>query len=242
MKLFVTDYDDTLYINDDEIKETINDIIELQKRDTVFMIATGRSLPSIKKEILKHNIPFDYLSCADGSLIYDNNYKLIKGFHMNNVITKEIPNLVKYSNYDHMQYSYDEGYEDNLDLTKNLSSINIVIFEENFTKDFKKKWDNLKKKYPEYNFLEYKHLYSVTKTFLYYLCIKTKGVSKSKSIEFMADYLNIKKKDIFVIGDSDNDYEMINDFNGVTVINGSDKIKSVSKKIYNKISDYIKEI
>ena len=76
----------------------------------------------------------------------------------------------------------------------------------------------------------------------YYLCIKSKGVSKSKSIEFLKDYLNIKKEDIFVIGDSDNDYEMIRDYNGVCVNNADDKIKEISSCVYEKISDYLKEL
>ena len=242
MKLFVTDYDNTLYINDEEIKDTINDLIELKKRDTMIVISTGRSLPSIKKEILRNNIPFDYLSCADGSLIYDNNYNLLKEHHMDKTIIKEIPNLIKNIILEDIQYSYDTGYENTLDLTRNISSVNLVVFENCFTKELKRKWKDLQIKYPSYNYLSYKHFYSVTKSYIYYLCIKNKDVSKSKGIEFLANYLNIKKDDIFVIGDSDNDYEMIRDFNGVTVTNGTDKIKSVSKKVYNKISDYIKEI
>ena len=62
------------------------------------------------------------------------------------------------------------------------------------------------------------------------------------SIKYLAKLLKIKKKDIYVIGDSDNDYEMIYDFHGSCVINSSDKIKEISKDIYNKISDYIQII
>ena len=72
--------------------------------------------------------------------------------------------------------------------------------------------------------------------------IKNKDVSKSKGIEFLANYLNINKEDIYVIGDSDNDYEMIKDYNGVCVINSTDNIKNVSSKVYEKISDYLKEL
>lgn len=242
MKLFVTDYDNTLYVNDDEIKVAIKELEKIRKKDYKVVISTGRSIPSIKKEVIKHNIPFDYLSCADGSLIYDNNFNLIKEHHMDKEIIKEIPALIKNITYEEIQYSYDTGYENYLDLSKNISSINIVIFENCYNKEMQKRWKDLQERFPTYNYLNYKHFYSVTKSYIYYLCIKHKDVSKSKGIEFLANYLNIDKKNIFVIGDSDNDYEMIRDFNGVCVEGSTDNIKSVSKKVYEKISDYLKEL
>lgn len=241
MKLFVTDYDNTLYVNDTELEEAKKEIDRIRKKNIKVAISTGRSVRSIKNEIIKHNIPFDYLSCADGSLIYDSNYKLLQEHHMDKDIIKEIPDLVKDVTYEEIQYSYDTGYENYLDLTKNISSINLVVFEQCYTKELKKKWENLKKRFPSYNYLEYKHAYSLTNTYIYYLCIKNKDVSKSKGIEFLANYLNIDKDDIYVIGDSDNDYEMIKDYNGVCVINATDNIKSVSKCVYKKISDFLKE-
>ena len=242
MKLFVTDYDNTLYVNDEELVETIEELKRIREKDIKVVISTGRSIPSIKKEVIKHSIPFDYLSCADGSLIYDNNYNLIKEHHMDKDIIKEIPNLVKNITYEEIQYSYDTGYENYLDLTKNISSINLVVFENCFTKELDDKWENLQKRFPNYNYLKYKHFYSVTKSYLYYLCIKNKDVSKSKGIEYLANYLNIDKDDIYVIGDSDNDYEMIRDYNGVCVEGSTDTIKSISKCVYKKISDYLKEL
>lgn len=242
MKLFVTDYDNTLYVNDEEIKEAIKELERIRKKDFKVVISTGRSIPSIKKEVIKHNIPFDYLSCADGSLIYDNNYNLLKEHHMDKEIIKEIPNLVKNITYEEIQYSYDTGYENYLDLSKNISSVNIVIFENCYNNEMRKRWIDLQKRFPTYNYLNYKHFYSVTKSYLYYLCIKNKDVSKSKGIEFLANHLNINKEDIYVIGDSDNDYEMIRDFNGVCVTNSTDQIKQVSKCVYKKISDFLKEL
>ena len=242
MKLFVTDYDNTLYVNDEELVETIKELKRIREKDIKVVISTGRSIPSIKKEVIKHSIPFDYLSCADGSLIYDNNYNLIKEHHMDKDIIKEVPNLVKNITYEEIQYSYDTGYENYLDLSKNISSVNLVIFENCFTKELEDRWKDLQKRFPNYNYLEYKHFYSVTKSYLYYLCIKNKDVSKSKGIEYLANYLNIDKDDIYVIGDSDNDYEMIRDYNGVCVEGSTDTIKSISKCVYKKISDYLKEL
>ena len=35
---------------------------------------------------------------------------------------------------------------------------------------------------------------------------------------------------------------MIRDYNGVCVINATDSIKEISKHVYEKISDYLKEL
>ena len=239
MKLFVTDYDNTLYTTDDEMIETIKEINRIRNKGVIFVIATGRGITSIQKEIIKHNIPFDYISCADGSVIYDNNYNIVKEFLMDNDILDELSNLLKNTIYEDIQYSYNDGYHDTLDLTKPLNSINLAILENCFTKETQDKWYNLKNKYPNYNYLTYKHVYPKNNSYIYYLCIKNKDISKSKSIEYLANYLNINDNDIYVIGDSDNDYEMIKDYNGSCVSNATDNIKNVSKCVYEKISDYL---
>ena len=53
---------------------------------------------------------------------------------------------------------------------------------------------------------------------------------------------NIKKEDIYVIGDSSNDIEMIKDFNGVGMDNSSLEVLKIVKKTYPEVSDYLNEI
>ena len=77
MKLFVTDYDGTLYTDEVSIKENITMLKKLQKNNIKVVISTGRSYPSIKELVDLHKIPYDYLSCADGSIIYDDRIKEI---------------------------------------------------------------------------------------------------------------------------------------------------------------------
>ena len=78
MKLFVTDYDNTLYFDEESMKLNIEKLNALKEKDYIILISTGRSIPSIKEKIKKYDIPFDYVNCADGSLLYDKNFHLIK--------------------------------------------------------------------------------------------------------------------------------------------------------------------
>ena len=58
----------------------------------------------------------------------------------------------------------------------------------------------------------------------------------------MQNKYNILNQDIYVIGDSDNDIEMIFDFNGVSIYGNNEMIKKVSKKQYNYVYEYIEDI
>ena len=93
MKLFVTDYDNTLYIDSESIEKNVKKLQELQENNFYIVISTGRSLPSIKEKIKEHNIPFDFLTCADGSIIYDKNYNLLKFYEIKKEIINEVINF-----------------------------------------------------------------------------------------------------------------------------------------------------
>ena len=73
--LIVSDYDGTL-IDDNKLTtldETIAIIKELRRINVAFMISTGRTYDSIKQEVDKYHIPFDFISCANWNLLFDNN-------------------------------------------------------------------------------------------------------------------------------------------------------------------------
>ena len=77
MILLATDYDGTLYTNTVDLHLNIKAIKEFRERDNLFVIATGRSFNSIKKQVNMFDIPYDYLICNDGSVIFDNLDNLI---------------------------------------------------------------------------------------------------------------------------------------------------------------------
>ena len=235
MKLFVTDYDDTLYQNDISIEKNIKKIKELQERNFVIMISTGRSYPSIKEQVNKYIIPYDYLSCADGSIIYDNKGNVIYQSNLDPVVIERIKKYYQDLPYDEIQFSYPEGYFNYLK-ESNLLGINVCISTRLCTKKMVDEFMNIKEEYPDYNYLYYAHPnYS-------YLCIKPSDVSKSFAIKVLIDKLKIKKENVFVIGDSGNDIEMIRDYHGVGMTNSCQEILNITKKQYNELSDYVNDI
>ena len=237
MKLFVTDYDDTLYISDISIKENIKKLKELRNTDFKVIIATGRSYPSIKTQVNLYQIPYDYLACADGSVIYDNQGNIVYYECLDTKIINEFKKFYDKLNYEEIQFSYPEGYLNILQKNNNkLLGINVCIstklYNDNIVKDFLK----LKKKYPNYNYLCYMH------TNFSYLCIKPINIDKAFAISILQKRLNINDSDIYVIGDSSNDTQMIKKYHGVGMNNSANEILDIVDKTYQEVSDYIIDI
>ena len=75
-----------------------------------------------------------------------------------------------------------------------------------------------------------------------YLCVKPKGISKASAINYIRKKHKIKKEDVYTIGDSSNDYEMIKNYHGSCISNSFPEIIKISKKSYKSIDDYISDI
>ena len=236
MKLFFTDYDGTLYVDDISIKENIKMLKKLQDNNIKVIISTGRSYPSIKNQVDIYNIPYDYLSCADGSIIYDNNGNIINLSYMNKEIIKPFQEFYQDLNYEEIQFSYPEGYSNILKENNNLLGINICIATTNYKDDIVNNFISMSKDYPNYNFLNYKH------PNFSYLCVKPKGITKSSAINYLIKRHNLKNTDVYVIGDSYNDYEMIRDYHGSCMNTSCQEVLDISKKNYQSVKDYIIDI
>ena len=237
MKLFVTDYDGTLFIDENDIKKTNKMLNTLKENGFKIMIATGRSYPSIKNQVLIHHIPYDYLSCADGSIIYNDKDEIIKLFYMNQEIVKPFQDFYSKLNYEEIQYAYPECYSNIFKENNNqLLGINICISTINYNEKIVNEFNLMSKDYPKYTFLNYVHPnYS-------YLCVKPKGITKSSTIKYIMKKDHISTKNIYVIGDSDNDYEMIKDYKGACMDTSCMEVLNISKNKYKSVRDYITDI
>ena len=235
MKLLVTDYDGTLFTNEDDLKVNINYLKKWQNKGNKIVISTGRSYPSIKNQVDINHIPYDFLSCADGSIIYDKNGLILKMYEMDTRIIEPFKDFYQNLNFEEIQFSYPRGYSNILLSEKELLGINVCIKTENYSKKIVNSFKNLSKKYPEYHFLNYMNPnYS-------YLCIKPNNIDKAMAIEFLGEYLNIKDENIYVIGDSYNDLEMIKKYHGVCMNTSYQDVINISKKVYVSVKDYIED-
>ena len=236
MKLFVTDYDGTLFTDEVSIKENIEMLKKLQENNTKIIIATGRSYPSIMNQLSKYPIPYDYIIAADGSVIYDTLGNVLKLYEMNEEIIEPFKKYYQEINYEEIQFVYKEGYSNILTSIKGLLGINVCIMTKNYSEELNNKLLKMKEIYKDYSFFSYIHPdYS-------YLCVKPKGITKATLITYLMDKYHVTKDNVYVIGDSYNDYNMIKEYNGVAMTTSYPEILEIVNKTYPSVSDYIKDI
>lgn len=71
MYVLASDYDGTLKTRIHDLHINIKSLKKFRSLGNKFIIATGRSFESIKKEIDEFEILFDYLSCNDGAVSFN---------------------------------------------------------------------------------------------------------------------------------------------------------------------------
>lgn len=225
MYLIVSDYDQTFNMDDITIKFNIKKINEFRKNGNLFMLSTGRDYQSIKGEIQKYNISYDYLSCSDGTSLYDINDNIF-------LAKLDFEDLRK---TEYLKLKYKEI---------------ISFFDINSDES----------KLPEERIIEIKSIYYkkiMSEILLYFdkylinsdyecrynsIIVKPKGVSKSTTVEYLEKKLNLSKKDIFTIGDHDNDLEIIRNYNGFSMLWGTKKAKEYSLKNYIIMANLLNDI
>lgn len=231
-KVLVVDYDRTLFINNDDMLNNINSINKFRENGNIFIIATGRTYNSLKKEIDKYNIEYDYLILNHGSLVIKKDkstlfhYKIDRNilFDITNYLSKYKPKSVMYS-----YYTEDTNNINNPDISK------ITIGFQKDIETFKKVMMDVVKKYNNKLNIYFTQNFEIE--------IISKETNKSKAIDLLMKKVNFKKENIYTIGDSYTDIEMINDYNGSCMEKSIDILKNNKNiKKYSSVSVLIKDI
>lgn len=230
-KIIVSDFDDTIYVNQKIEKETVKLIHKFREEGNLLIIATGSSYPSLISKIGNSGLEYDYLICdhgcnimKDDKLVY---YKLID----NNIVSELIESYKLDKADKNFVVSKDQG---NVGLdNKEISKIHI---------SFKNKGDDFKAK-EELN-KKYNGCISVYCLVNYYNSIEVINgkCSKLNAIDKIIKLENLKNTKIYTIGDGYSDIEMVEKYNGFCVKNAVSELKKVSSKIYNNFQEFVIEI
>lgn len=193
MKLIVSDFDLTFFDSNYEKNiELINSFVE---KGNIFVIATGRTVELLKKEIENKNIKFKYLICSDGAIILDDNYNILKSVTFDKIMIEEIIKDLK-----------NDNNLIKLEIDKNdwgISGIYAVFANLNYARE------RLQYIINKYNVSGYLSTHGIN--------IINKNISKVDGIEYIKKSLNINENNIYTIGDNVNDLEMINNYNGYMI-------------------------
>lgn len=227
-KVLIFDYDGTFYRSKEEIKINIESIKKARENGHIFVVATGRSYSSFMKEVDKFGIVFDYLILCSGGLILDHNHHIIHAFNMDHeridplrLLMNNYQDLV-ISNMFISTFINSKIYDKSLDILKvtyNFPKVDIVY---QIKESIQASFNDVFKVYV---------IPTHTENLVEIISNKT---DKAVAIEYLLNWIN-KKHDIIVAGDSENDLEMIEAFNGYLMSNYDRNIQTSHAKIATSI-------
>lgn len=222
IKLLVTDYDNTLELHYDftDNKSILKrNIIALNKfmQNNIVCIATGRHFNAIYETLLENNIKFNYLCANNGAELYNKNYKLLFCMPIEKhdlQVLKKLGEKVIFRN----------AYNSKLIPSANLYINDLNEYNE--IREYLK--SNLKHSFVEYKYPKIK--------------VINKKCNKLNVIDIIRTLEEIKKENIYTIGDDINDIEMILKYNGYSLMNAKEEVKKISSKNYDELNQLISDI
>lgn len=257
-KLLASDYDWTFFRRDDkDLKNNLTAVNRWREQGNIFVFSTGRDVASMKYEKKEKNLDYDYMITLNGSLIVDKENNVLFKKSIDNKIACELIELMRKEIGNELIVS--NGFDGcNLERigqikTSERARQNVERNSKIYTKTIETALqdevllvgclsDSLEKalKFKDRILEDYSDKVDVFINLLY-INIVPKGISKASGLDFLAEYTNINKNKVFVIGDDLNDIPMIKNYNGFAVENGRPEAKEVASAVYNSVSDLIND-
>ena len=249
MKILASDFDGTLKIDKEVSDKDIAKIKEFQSNGNLFGICTGRSATFLQNFIYDKGIKLDFFVGCNGSYI---NYK---DYEKSYIIE---PNIVKsiYTKFNSDVINICFKQKDKSYFIKNNSLFSKLFY--NFTEKGKR-YKKYKNEYTDKDVLMVT-LTIITKRKLlkirnqlldewgeqlnvicgdHWIDISVKQGRKDKGILELQKVMNINHDQIYVIGDSENDYEMLETFHSFGIINDDPNIRRKSEIMVRTVNEAI---
>lgn len=241
IKLVATDLDDSLLRSDLTISSKNLKAIEFLKQNgVIFILATGRPYPSIKRYSEELRVYYPVIT-YQGALVYDpKNDKKLYGCEIEPDDAKRLIKLAR-DNDLHVHIYIDniwyvEVFNHKVEYYKNLTGLEPILagdflefIDRPVTKvlffDEHEKLHRIRNELPS----EFYKIFNIMFSKPFFLEFTNINVSKGNALKFLADYYQLKKDEIMAIGDGDNDISMIEYAGvGVAVSNATDKLKQAA--------------
>ena len=229
-KILVSDYDQTFYLNDEDIEKNKKSVENFRKHENIFIFATGRSYFDFMNKAERYKLKWDYLIINHGATILDKNNNIISNYTIDNDVIKnikkdlEIENAIKYfcCNLENSRTNFDD---------KDLTKIHAK-YEKNKAEQIN---SLINKKYSEFV-----NCYLVSGNAVEIISNKT---CKSNAIEEIVQIEKVNRENIFTIGDGYSDIEMIKNYNGYCMEESvQELLKICNGKIVKSVSELIEKI
>lgn len=253
MKLFASDFDGTFYFNEKKQEVFLKNISSVKKfqENHKFAFVTGRDANSILNHVSQYELKPDYIACNNGGLIYDKDMNVLYSnpldidfMKLMELIEKEKVQLISMCSKGRGFFKCFVNKEENVE--------SVLNFYKQMNVQATSTLEELDKSgiYMASLFCEnYEHAKKVAKIICesdlnctayanrIYIDVVSMGVSKRNAVEMIAKDANVQE--IYTIGDSFNDINMIENFYGFAVEDANDEVKNVSKKVVSSVNEAI---
>lgn len=249
MKIAASDYDGTLFRNDEISSADAKSVHDWRLAGHKFGVVTGRDYGMLAPQLKYYGIESDYAVCNNGGLICRvDGTPLWQGKIPLQVLAEmvQLPSVRRSFHFAFSAASTTYLYHEREDswISReakqwNFKIVNIVEADilslpqiHQFSLGFPEASESLAvSKILNERFGEYIHAYPNRCS----LDITPHGVSKRQGIEKLIELMDWQKTEVFAIGDEINDLPMIEAFNGFTVTTAREAIKQKARQAYDSV-------
>ena len=220
MILLASDFDETIYVmNDpDTTRKNAEALQKFVKAGNSVCVTTGRNYSGLKQLLIQNNIPYTYLICEDGAKLFNNMDYCIDTTMLDRKDVEEIIPILESYHYD---FYLDDGYN----RTNNYDDCVKIVVNCINEEEKKKIVETVKSKVNV-------HIYAS----------RFKSVNKEVALKKLFNLEKLDFNSLRVVGDNDNDYEMLKAFEGVVMKNHHPVLDELNKKEYNALYEYVEDL
>lgn len=245
MRIAATDYDGTLCLGGKVNNETLETVRRWRKTGNRFGIVTGRDRGMIAYEIIRWNIPFDFLVCCNGAMLCDNNFAVLRSQNIENSVISEILSMPSATASLHYEICREDA------------TYLHVLHEESWFPDLGAPYTELTREEAlaatdvQQIGLAYqtpleceKHAAALNAAFAgralahhngVCIDITAPDVNKADGLETLLALYGWSANALFVIGDGENDIPMLRRYNGFAVSHANETVKSAAPETYSTV-------
>lgn len=229
MRIIASDFDNTIYYLKEDKRnyrnelnvEAINNFIN---QGNIFIIITGRNYADLKGLLTKLGLKYTYLVCLDGAKIFNNVDYCLDTTYINPNEVLKIKDILDEIKCD---YYLDNGYSH----TDNINDTVKVVVE---TTDEDNKINIVNKVKEKMDVHVYKSRFHVN--------LIEKSVNKRDALKKLFELENLDFNKLTCIGDNDNDYLMLKEYNSVVIKDHNEVLNKLNLTEYETIKDFIEDV
>ncbi len=254
MKLLATDFDGTLKFSDSVMESDLEAIREWRSQGGLFVIDTGRSLASVKKEAERFDIPVDFYVTNNGGMVFDPQGNELLSTTLDTITAIDL----MYISHDHpdiVSFMVNDGVNRHkIEVHPQLEDHRYAHLSPDWTEEeimdsgrFAQLVFSCTTPEAAHELADQLNQYfgSTIHAFANNFCVDIvpKGTSKATGLEFVQSYCDVDDDDVYCIGDSYNDIPVLEayDHSAAHAMAPSQVTESVSKE-YLALGDFIHDI